>query len=255
MSQGPVAGWVLAGVLVILVLLAVGAARFGRLTIERQLVVAAVRAVIQLSLVALVIGLVSDEPWASAGFVVVMFATATWTAGGRVEARGDWPWISVALSCGVLPVLVIVFGSKVAPLTGLAIIPIAGIIIGGSMTAHTLTARRAFDALRSDRGQVEAGLALGMPRPAAIINVIERHAPEALTPILDQTRTVGLVTLPGAFIGVLLGGGSAADAGAAQVLVLVGLLAAETLVVVVSQWLVSIGRIMPPDLRSSLPPK
>jgi len=49
-----------------------------------------------------------------------------------------------------------------------------------------------------------------------------------LTPVLDQSRTVGLVTLPGAFIGVLLGGGSAIEAGTAQLLAVVGLLAAET---------------------------
>jgi len=48
---------------------------------------------------------------------------------------------------------------------------------------------------------------------------------------LDQTRTVGLVTLPGAFVGVLLGGGSPLEAGAAQLLVLLGLLAAQMLAV------------------------
>jgi putative ABC transport system permease protein len=46
---------------------------------------------------------------------------------------------------------------------------------------------------------------------------------------------VGLVTLPGAYVGVLLGGGSAVEAGAAQLLVLVGLLAAQTVAV----WLVT----------------
>jgi UDP-glucose/iron transport system permease protein len=56
-------------------------------------------------------------------------------------------------------------------------------------------------------------------------------AATALVPALDQTRTVGLVTLPGAFVGVLLGGGSAVQAGAAQLLVLVGLLAAEAIAV------------------------
>ncbi len=39
------------------------------------------------------------------------------------------------------------------------------------------------------------------------------------------------MTLPGAFVGVLLGGGSPLEAGAAQLLVLVGLLAAEVLAV------------------------
>ena len=74
-----------------------------------------------------------------------------------------------------------------------------------------------------------------------------------LHPAIDQTRTVGLVTLPGAFVGVLLGGGSAGDAAAAQVLVLVGLLAAESCVAETSRRLIASGRIMPRDLRVLLP--
>ncbi len=255
MSQGPVPGWLLGVALVVLVLMAIVGSRIGRLAIERQLVVAAGRAVVQLALVSTVIAVVIIEPWSSVMFGVVMFAAATLTAGGRIEAGSDWPWIAVALASGVVPVLAVIFALGVVPFNGAAIIPIAGIIIGGSMTAHTLTARRAFDALLSEKGQVDAGLALGMRRHVAITNVIERHAPEALTPVLDQTRTVGLVTLPGAFIGVLLGGGSAAEAAAAQILVLVGLLAAETLVVVWSHRLIAAGRIMPPAVRSMLPPQ
>lgn len=38
---------------------------------------------------------------------------------------------------------------------------------------------------------------LGLKRPAAIGLIIDRVLPEALIPNLDQTRTVGLVTLPG----------------------------------------------------------
>jgi putative ABC transport system permease protein len=45
---------------------------------------------------------------------------------------------------------------------------------------------------------------------------------------------VGLVTLPGAFVGVLLGGGTAVQAGAAQVLVLVGILAAQVVATVIT---------------------
>jgi UDP-glucose/iron transport system permease protein len=63
---------------------------------------------------------------------------------------------------------------------------------------------------------------------------------------------VGLVTLPGAFVGVLLGGGTPIQAGAAQVLVLLGLLAAETVTVVVAYQLMKASRLLPPDLRSRL---
>jgi ABC-type iron transport system FetAB permease component len=55
---------------------------------------------------------------------------------------------------------------------------------------------------------------------------------------------VGLVTLPGAFVGVLLGGGSPLEAGAAQLLVLVGLLAAEVLAVWAVTELIARGAIL-----------
>jgi len=121
------------------------------------------------------------------------------------------------------------------------------------MTACSLAARRAFATLREQHGQVEAALALGLTRQFSIGLAIDRERPEALVPVLDQTRTVGLVTLPGAFVGVLLGGGSTADAAAAQVLVLVGLIAAETIAVVVATHMVATGRLLPRDVRQNLP--
>jgi putative ABC transport system permease protein len=60
-------------------------------------------------------------------------------------------------------------------------------------------------------------------------------------PALDQTRTVGLVTLPGAFVGVMLGGGSAVQAGRVQLLVLIALLAVEAVAAVITVELVAAG--------------
>ena len=143
-----------------------------------------------------------------------------------------------------------IFASGAVPWNGAAIVPMAGIVIGGCMTASSLNGRRCFAALREERDTYEGALALGLTVPVAVRLVIGRHRAEALVPGLDQTRTVGLVTLPGAFVGVLLGGGSPAQAGAAQVLVLVGLLAAQTLVVVVQSLLIERGRLVPEDLRA-----
>ena len=52
--------------------------------------------------------------------------------------------------------------------------------------------------------------------------------PRALVPAIDQTRNVGLVVLPGAYVGLLLAGATPLEAGRVQLLVLAGLLAAET---------------------------
>jgi len=145
---------------------------------------------------------------------------------------------------GAAPVVALVLGSGTVPLVGTAVIPVAGIIIGGAMTATSLAGRRLRDELTGRRGEVEAALALGFLRRDAVLLVGRPVAGTALVPALDQTRTVGLVTLPGAFVGVLLGGGTPLQAGAAQLLVLIGLLAAEVLAVWAVTELVARGALL-----------
>lgn len=250
----PSLGWPLVVAVTALLALAVASSRVGKVGIERAVVVAAVRACVQLAAVALIIGAVLGHRWASLLFALGMFVVAVITASGRIDARRYWPWVALCVAAGVVPVLTVVFVTSSAAFVGPSIVAIAGIVIGGTMTALTLAGRRAFEVLRTDRGQVEAALALGFERREAISLVIGRHAREAIIPAIDQTRTVGLVTLPGAYVGVLLGGGSAAEAAAAQVLVLIGLLAAETTVVVVAHRLIAATRILPPDLDGTLLP-
>lgn len=55
--------------------------------------------------------------------------------------------------------------------------------------------------------------------------------------------SAGLVALPGAFVGVLLTTGSAAQAGAVQVLVLVSLMLSQTCAVALTAEFVARGRI------------
>lgn len=117
------------------------------------------------------------------------------------------------------------------------------------MTANSLNGRRCFAALREERDTYEGALALGLEVGTVIRLVIGRHRSEALIPGLDQTRTVGLVTLPSAFVGVLLGGGSPTQAGAAQIPVLVGLLSAQTVVVVVGSLLIERRRLVPKEFH------
>lgn len=253
MPNGPVVGWELAVGLALLLLAALIAARAGRIPVGREITSAAVRAMVQLAAVSTIIALVLGDWRLSVAFAFVMFLAASGTAAQRVGTLRDWRWVLAAILSGAGPVLALIFALGVVPATGAAIVPIAGVTIGGAMTAMTLTGQRAFGALRESPGLVEAGLSVGFTRPEAIRTVILPHAPEALTPVLDQTRTVGLVALPGAFVGVILGGGSASEAAAAQVLVLVGLLAAETTVVAVTQRLIGAGRILPEDLRERLP--
>lgn len=231
--------------LAVLTALAVVAAALDRLGTARADAVAVARAVGQLALVSLVLTAVLGRVAWSLAFALVMLGVAVGTSARRIGAGRAWPWVLVAVVAGALPVLVVIFLSGAVPWDGAAIVPMAGIVIGGCMTASSLNGRRCFAALREERDSYEGALALGLPVRVAVHLVIARHRAESLVPGLDQTRTVGLVTLPGAFVGVLLGGGSPAQAGAAQVLVLVGLLAAQTLVVVVQSRLIERGLLVP----------
>ncbi|KQS68975.1 ABC transporter permease [Modestobacter sp. Leaf380] len=241
----------LAVVLVVLVGLAAAAGRVSGLGQERPLVQAALRATVQLAVVSVLVVAVVRSLWSSAAFALVMLVVASATSAGRVTGRGvrspgllrRTALLGLPIAAGVLPVLTLVLASGAVPLRGEALVPIAGIVIGGTMTATSLAGRRLLDELEQRAGEVEAALALGLLRRDAVLEVARPVASTALVPALDQTRTVGLVTLPGAFVGVLLGGGSAVQAGAAQLLVLVGLLAAEVVAVWVVTELVAAGRV------------
>ena len=101
--------------------------------------------------------------------------------------------------------------------------------------------KRARGAPRPRHGGYEAALSIGLlPRDAALL-VARDDAALALVPGLDQTRTVGLVTLPGAFVGMLLGGASPLQAAAVQLVVLVALLLVQSIAVYVTVELVARG--------------
>lgn len=125
----------------------------------------------------------------------------------------------------------------------LAYMPVWGILLGGALTATVLAGRRARDDLRARAGRIDAALSLGFVVRDARLLVLRASASKALVPALDQTRTVGLVTLPGALVGMLLGGASPAAAAAVQLLVLVSLLLVQTTIVATTVELAARGAI------------
>jgi putative ABC transport system permease protein len=217
--------------------------RLGHLGTARGSVTAAVRAAVQLAAVSVVItAAVGSLAW-TAVFVAAMCTIATWTSARRLtRARSGW-WTGLAIAPPALAAVAVLLAAGVLPVEGLAIVPAAGILIGGAMTATSLAGRRVREELTTRRGEVEAALSLGLEPRDAAIEVARPVAASALLPALDQTRTVGLVTLPGAYVGLLLAGASPLDAGAAQLLVLVALLAVESVAVVVVLELVARGLI------------
>ncbi|NKE56454.1 ABC transporter permease [Lentzea sp. PSKA42] len=214
---------------------------FTGLTTPKPFINAAVRALLQLAAVSAVITFVLTHLGLTGVFLAVMAVVATATSARRTGTGGRGAWVAAAILIGTVPALGLLIGLGLLPVQGIALIPVGGILIGGAMTATTLSARRALDTLKDRHGEYEAALALGFTEPTAVRELIRKPSAEALIPALDQTRTVGLVTLPGAFVGMLLGGAPVWQAGALQIVVLLALLAVEAAAVATVVELVARG--------------
>jgi putative ABC transport system permease protein len=236
--------------LVLLLGIAVLVSYLAGLRRQRDLVVAAGRAVVQLAVVAAALRGVFAAPITSVLVVAVMFTVASWTAARRLRGGGDGGRgviRAVLLSCaaGSAVVIAIIVAMPTLDRNVRTFVAVSGIVLGGTMTGATLAGRHLNEGLRRRRDEIEAWLSIGASHRQAVREVARAAASEALVPTLDQTRTVGLVTLPGAFIGALLGGASAAGAARFQIVVLVGLLCAQAITVSLLTYLLGAPRTLP----------
>jgi putative ABC transport system permease protein len=97
------------------------------------------------------------------------------------------------------------------------------------MSIATLAGRRLMQSVTEQWEQVEGWLALGAT-PRESTRFLAREAVySALIPSTDQTKTTGLVTLPGAFVGAIFGGVDPLEAGRFQIVVLASIMAAGSI--------------------------
>lgn len=242
-------------VLPLLIAIGVAGSRYAGLRHDKGIVTAALRAVVQLAAVGLVVGFALQHTLGAIAFVLLMFGVATFTSTRRLHqtavVRHQWMYCGAAIGAGALSVLLLLILPGVVPRNPATILPMGGIIVGGAMTATTLAGRRVLSEYGGRFGEFEAGLSIGLLPRDAFKLVVGPVAGDALLPALDQTRTVGLVSLPGAFVGMVLGGASPTAAAALQLVVLVGLIAAETIAILTITELLSRAQL--PDGRTVSP--
>lgn len=199
-----------------------------RLGLARPLVTAAARAAVQLAAVGALVALVFRVPALAVAFVAVMVVTASLTSASRLRAFPQARHAAaVAIGLPALAATGILLAVGAFAWTPRAAIPTAGILIGGAMTATTLTGRRLLEGLERGGDELETRLALGDAARTALEPFTRQAIATGLVPAIDQTRSAGLVTLPGTFVGLLLGGASPAAAARIQMTVLLALLAVE----------------------------
>ena len=209
-------GWAGLGLSLILVAVAVGLSFWQGLRLERDMLWATGRALVQLLAVGYVLKYIVDPDtpiiWAWV-WVVLMLLVASFTARRRApEVPGIMRLTLGATSASAALSLFVVFGLGIYPVVGRAVVPIAGMMIGNSIGSIVVASRRILGELADRRPEVEARLALGQPWQDASKPFVRSALRTALTSQIESTKAVGLVFLPGAMTGLILAGADPVDA-------------------------------------------
>jgi putative ABC transport system permease protein len=223
-------GWLprIAGALV-LVGLALGISRWQKLGLEKDLLVAIVRAFIQLIAIGYALQFIFDSqsPWWTLLVVSIMIGVAGYTAGQRGKGVPHSYYIAtLSVIIGAVLTLGLLVMLKVFPFEPRYIIPIAGMVVGNTMTATGVVMLRLRDDVKIQRAEIEAALALGATQRQAVAPQLKRALTTGMAPLIDRTKTVGLISLPGAMTGMILAGASPLEAVQLQIIVMYMLIGA-----------------------------
>ncbi|SEE48441.1 putative ABC transport system permease protein [Streptomyces sp. 2131.1] len=187
----------LGGVLAVLLAGAVTVTAWVRLSPEQsygrpsEVLTAGVRAAVQLAAVSAVMGWVVHRGAARLGFLLLMYAVAVGRAGRRITTDSTWWCAALPITAGVLPTVALLLATALLPLRGISLIPVTGILIGGSLTATVLAGRHTTVTLEQRHGEVEAGLTLGLAKRDAGIEIARPAASDTLVPGPDSHRRPG----------------------------------------------------------------
>ncbi len=222
----------------ILVAVAAGISRWQRLGLERSILIAVVRASVQLLIVGLGLGLVlaEDAPliWSWLWVVgILVFAAVTIqrrapAIPGLFRVAMTAETITAVLSLGVI------FGLSIFPLEARTLVPISGMILGNALSAAVLAARRLVEEFADKRDELEARLALGSSAADSARPYLRVVMRTAMTPQIESTKAVGLVFLPGAMTGLVLAGVDPLDAVMVQLAIMLLILGGVAVVATVT---------------------
>ena len=195
--------------------------------LERDIAIAVVRSFIQLTAIGYVIELIFEQD--NIGFVIVLlvvmvlFGAFTARARARKVPRAFWPLL-IALALAGATTLGLVLALGVFEPKARFMVPVGGMVIGNAMTAAAVALNRLGDDVADSAGRIEATLALGATATQAIRPVLRRSLRSGMIPLIDSTKTTGLIFFPGTMVGMLLAGASPQDAVRLQLILLYVLL-------------------------------
>jgi putative ABC transport system permease protein len=226
-----------------------------RLGLERQLIWASIRTVVQLLAIGYLLGWVFE--FAYWYVVLPLMCVMTLIAGVSAAGRGKRTYagqrtdsiVSVWGSSWLITAIGLLVVIRIRPwYEPQYAIPILGMILGNTLTGVSLGIERMMQELSSGRGNIEMILALGGSRWEAAQMATRNAVRAGMIPTLNQMSVVGIVSLPGMMTGQVLAGESPVEAVRYQIVIMF-LIAASSALGTVCAVLLTYRRLFSADHR------
>ncbi len=207
---------------------------------EKEIIISSIRMTIQLVLVGYVLTYIfdNDHPLLVMTFLVVMLAFAIFNIYKRVRVNLGAKLkkiIALSLIAGTLTsigyfLLVVI---AIYPwYSARYFIPIAGMIVGNSMTGISLGVNHLIEGIENQWPSIEGALMLGARPSDAVKQIVNQAFDSAVLPTINSMVGMGIVFLPGMMTGQILSGISPITAIQYQIAIMLGIVGSVSLTVI-----------------------
>ena len=192
-GDGGAVGWVGLAVSLIFIAVAMAVTSGFHLKLNRPIVVAVARSLVQMGIVGFALVLLVDPDtsiWWSWAWTVGIIGFASMTVTRRAPRVPGLFLISVtAYTTIAVTSLAVIFGFGIFELNSRALVPVAGMVIGNSMKVGVVAATRVSEFASDQRAEVEAGLALGMSVRRASSRLLRSALRTAISPQVSASSS------------------------------------------------------------------
>ncbi len=221
-------------IFVLIVLAIVKARKIGK---EKEIILSSIRMTLQLILAGYLLMLVIENPnpWITLGVIALMEVFAIMTIINKFKKKLSGSMkkvIALSMSAGTIaPLLFFLFVVvQIEPwYAPQYFIPIAGMLVGNSMTGISLGVKTLIEGMTTQKALVEEALILGATPKSATKHIIDSTFDAAIMPTINSMIGMGIVFLPGMMTGQILSGISPITAIAYQIAIMLGILGAVAL--------------------------
>jgi len=207
-----------------------------KLGLGRDLIVASIRATIQLLIVGYILKMVFgfDNPVAVVLMLLVMILVAAHNAAKRGKGL-SFIFAKIFITITIVEIITqgFLLCLDIIPQKPSYIISISGMIIGNSMVIANLFLNRLKGEIEMRKEEIQLVLSLGGTVKQSIHPILKQSIKSSLIPTIESQKTIGLVQLPGMMSGQIIAGADPIQAVRFQLLIVFLLMSAATITAII----------------------